>query len=293
VWADEAAKWKYLDTAWDMMDFGLRIGVHPQACVTTTPRPIPWLRRMMAEARSGAGQVVLTHGSTFENRLHLAPGFVANILARYEGTRLGRQELYAEVLEDYEGALWTHALLESCRVTKAPPLQRIVVGIDPGHHAGIVVAGLGEDGHGYVLENCSLSGTPTEWASQAIAAYYKYQANTLVVERNHGGEMAESTLRTLDPTIAIRTVWASHSKQARAEPVSALYEKRRVHHIGMFASLEDQLTSWAPGEGAPSPDMLDALVWALTDLMLMGHALPDLDLGGAFADTRVSPWALS
>lgn len=293
VWADETCKWKYLDTAWDMMDFGLRIGPHPQAVVTTTPRPLPWMRRMMLEARSDAGQVVLTHGSTYENRINLAPGFIANVLSRYEGTRLGRQELYAEVLDDYEGALWTHALLDACRVTKAPPMQRIVVGVDPGHHAGIVVAGLGDDGHGYVLDNCSLAGTPIDWARQAVAAYYRYSANTLVLERNHGGEMAETTVRTIDPTVAIRTVWASQGKYARAEPVSALYEQHRVHHVGMFASLEDQLTSWAPGEGAPSPDMLDALVWALTDLLLSGHALPDLDLGAAFGETQVSPWVLA
>lgn len=271
VWADESCKWKYLDTAWDMMDFGLRIGEHPQACVTTTPRPIPWMRRMMAEARSGSGQVVLTHGSTYENRVNLAPGFIANVLTRYEGTRLGRQELYAEVLDDYEGALWTHALLQACRVTKVPRLRRIVVGVDPGHDAGIIVAGLGDDGQGYVLEDVSVSGSPDAWARQAVSAYHRHRANTIILERNHGGEMAESTVRTVDSTVAIRTVWASQGKYARAEPVSALYEQGRCHHVGMFAALEDELTSWAPGEGAPSPNRLDALTWAFHDLMLSNH----------------------
>jgi phage terminase large subunit-like protein len=268
VWADEIAKYAYLDECFSNLDLGLRLGAHPQCVLTTTPRPSPWFRRMLAEARSGAGRIVLTQASTYENAVNLSQDFIAAVRERYEGTRLGRQEIHAELLDESEFALWSYALLESCRVLKAPPLRRIAVGVDPGHDAGIVVAGLGEDGHGYVLEDVSLSGTPMQWAHQAISAYHRHKANMLVVERNHGGEMAETTLRMLDKTVAIRTVWASQGKYARAEPVSSLYEQRRCHHVGMFAALEDELTSWEPGAGLPSPNRLDACVWVITALML-------------------------
>jgi phage terminase large subunit-like protein len=204
-----------------------------------------------------------------------------------------RQEILAEDIDEVPGALWTRGLLEGTRVLKAPPLQRIVVGVDPGHNAGVVVAGIGEDGDGYILDDLSCSGSPTDWATAAVVGYHKYHANRIVPERNHGGEMVETTIRMVDSTAAVRTVWASQGKFARAEPVSTLYEKGRVHHVGAFPALEDELCIWVPGTGQPSPNRLDACVWALTDLMLTGQALPDLDLGGAFADVRVSPWALS
>jgi phage terminase large subunit-like protein len=223
---------------------------------------------MLAEARSERGHVVLTQDSTYANAVNLSSGFIAAIRERYEGTRLGRQEIHAQLLDENEFSLWSYALLESCRVTQMPPLQRVVVGVDPGHDAGIVVAGLGEDGHGYVLEDCSLSGTPADWARQVVSAYHRHGANAIILEKNHGGEMAESTVRTIDPRVAIRTVWASQGKYARAEPVSALYEQHKCHHVGLFSALEDEQTSWAPGEGQPSPNRLDALVWAITDLML-------------------------
>jgi phage terminase large subunit-like protein len=268
VWADEIAKYLYLDECFSNLDLGLRLGALPQCVFTTTPRPSPWFRRMLHEARQGSGRVVLTQDSTYANAVNLSPDFITAVRERYEGTRLGRQEIHAELLDESEFALWSYALLEACRVTKAPPLRRVVVGVDPGHDAGIVVAGLGDDGHGYVLEDVSLTGTPMQWAHQAISAYYRHGANVIVVERNHGGEMAENTLRMLDHTVAIRTVWASQGKYARAEPVSSLYEQQRVHHLGMFALLEDELTSWEPGAGMPSPNRLDSLVWCIHDLML-------------------------
>ena len=177
---------------------------------------------------------------------------------------------------------------------QVPALRRIVVGLDPGNDAGIIVAGLGDDGHGYVLEDVSLSGSPATWAGQAIAAYYKYNANLIVAEANHGGDMVITTITTQDAKVATKKVWASQGKHARAEPVSALYEKGMVHHVGMFAALEDQLCNWVSGEGLPSPNELDALVWAMTELMLGVPPPPEVslaslaDLRQAAFDVRVS-----
>ena len=263
AWYDEVAKWRYAQEAWDNLELGLRLGQHPQVVATTTPRPIPLLRQLLADAGT-----VVTRGSTYDNTVNLAATFKDRILGRYEGTRLGRQELYAELLEDTPGALWTRMLLEQSRVRQVPPLRRMVIGLDPGNEAGILVAGLGDDGHGYVLEDLSISGSPATWAGQAIAGYYKYKANLIVAEANHGGDMVITTLATQDAKVATKKVWASQGKYARAEPVSALYEKGLVHHVGMFAELEDQLCNWVPNEGQPSPNELDALVWALTELML-------------------------
>jgi phage terminase large subunit-like protein len=271
AWCDEIAKWRYAQDAWDNLELGLRLGTRPQIIATTTPRPIPLLRQLLADPGT-----VVTRGSTYENTVNLAHTFKERILARYEGTRLGRQELYAELLADTAGALWTRLLLEQTRVRQVPPLRRIVVGLDPGGESGIIVAGIGEDGHGYVLEDLSLRGSPATWAGQAIAAYYKYKANLIVAEANHGGDMVITTIATQDAKVATKKVWASQGKYARAEPVSALYEKGLVHHVGMFAELEDQLCNWVPGEGLPSPNELDACVWALTELML--GTPPPLDI---------------
>jgi phage terminase large subunit-like protein len=268
AWCDEIAKWRYAQEAWDNLELGLRLGAHPQVVVTTTPRPIPLLRQLLADP-----DTVVTRGSTYENTVNLAATFKDHILNRYEGTRLGRQELYAELLEDTPGALWSRLLLEQTRVRQVPPLRRIVIGLDPGNEAGIVVAALGDDGHGYVLEDLSISGSPATWAQQAIAGYHKYRVNLLVAEKNHGGDMVRQTLATQDATVAVQAVWASQGKYARAEPISALYEQGRVHHVGMLAELEDQLCNWVPGEGLPSPNELDACVWALTELML-GMQIP-------------------
>lgn len=268
AWVDELAKFKYPQETWDNLELILRAGDTPQAVVSTTPRPLPLLKQLMGDLAHNA----VSRYTTYANVANLAAPFIARIVRRYEGTRLGRQELYAEVLDETPGALWSHAQLAQSRVVKAPAFQQIVIGIDPGTDAGIVAVGLGDDGHGYVLEDASMSGTPTDWATASVVLYHKLRANTLVPERNHGGQMVETTIRTIDPTVAIHTVWASQGKYARAEPVSALYEQGKIHHVGLFAALEDELCSWVPGEGMASPNRLDALVWACTALLLTGPA---------------------
>lgn len=282
AWCDEVAKWKYPTESWDNLELGLRLGEHPQVVATTTPRPIPLLRQLLADPGT-----VVTRGSTYENTVNLAPSFKERILSRYEGTRLGRQELHAELLEDTPGALWSRTLLEASRVRTVPKLQRIMIGLDPGGDAGIIAAGLGEDGHGYVLEDLSISGSPATWARQAVAGYHKLHANAIVAETNHGGAMVVTTMQTQDATVTVKVVWASQGKYARAEPVSALYEQGRVHHVGMFATLEDQMCSWVPGEGLPSPNELDACVWVLTELMLGHKPAPIAFPGGV---TQQNPW---
>jgi hypothetical protein len=198
-----------------------------------------------------------------------------------------RQEILAEENDDAPGALWTRAGLEATRVTQAPAMKRLVVGLDPGSSAGIVVAGLGTDGHGYVLEDLSLDSSPLGWARQCIAAYHKWQAAAIIAERNHGGEMVPTTLATVDDQAAVQTVWASQGKYARADPIAARYEKGQVHHVGTFGALEDELCSWVPGGSLPSPNRLDACIWALTALLLGPQETPLVGVGG---DTQQSHW---
>lgn len=270
---DELAKWRYARETWDMLQFGLRLGDRPQALVTTTPRPIPALKEIMAERTT-----VVTHGSTFDNAGNLAPSFLAKIKERYQGTRLGRQELDAEMLDDLPGALWTRAMFDDHR-RGAPDMQRIVVAVDPsgtggegdeGDSIGIVVAGLGVDGRGYVLADRTCKLSPDGWGKRAVNAYHEFAADRIVAERNYGGAMVEHVIRTVDRNVSYREVVASRGKVARAEPVAALYEQGRVSHVGAHPELEDQCCLIGPdgyiGEG--SPDRADALVWALTDLML-------------------------
>jgi len=269
AWVDELAKFKYPAETMDNLTLGLRVGERPQAVVTTTPRPIPVITRLLEDPG-----VVHTVGSSFENITNLSPRFIERIREQYEGTRLGRQELYGEILDDVPGALWKRIDLETNRVREHSPLTRVVVAIDPaetvnpdrGSETGIVVAGLGGDRHGYVLDDISLYGTPAEWANEAITAYNRFHADRIIGEANAGGDMIEHTLRSVDSKVAYKKVIASRGKQTRAEPIAALYEQGKVHHVGMFADLEDQLCSWVPGE--KSPDRLDALVWALSELML-------------------------
>lgn len=266
---DELASWKYPE-AFDMLMFGLRLGEHPRVAITTTPKPVKLIKELIADPTCA-----VVRGSTYENRANLAPSFFSQIVRKYEGTRLGRQELLAEILDDNPGALWTRDLIEKNRKTINPPFTRVVVGVDPeatsgetAAETGIVVAGLATNGHAYVLDDNTIRGTPLEWGTAAVTAYHKHKADRVIPEINNGGEMIEYVIRTIDPTVAIRTVHASRSKQARAEPVAALYEQGRVHHLGVFAELEDQMCEWVPADGQPSPDRLDALVWALTDLVL-------------------------
>lgn len=266
AWADELAAWRYPE-AWDQLLLGLRLGADPRVVVTTTPRPTPVVKELMAHPTT-----VVTRGSTYDNRANLAPAFFEGIISRYEGTRLGRQELYAEILDDNPNALWQRSQIDKLRVTEAPAeLQRIVVAIDPsatttGDEAGIIVAGLGPDGHGYVLDDATIRGSPHTWGSKAVQAYHRHRADRIVAEVNNGGEMVELTIRTVDDKVGYKAVHASRGKRTRAEPIAALYEQGRVHHVGTFAELEDEMCDWEPE--MPSPNRMDALVWALTELML-------------------------
>jgi phage terminase large subunit-like protein len=272
---DELGSWSRPET-FDMLQFGLRLGRNPRCLVATTPRPTKLIRELLA--REGR-DVVVTRGSTYENRAHLAPGFFDQVIRKYEGTRLGRQELNAELLDDTPGALWSHAIIDAARMSVAPLLQRIVVAIDPAvssgedaDETGIVVVGKDTSGQGYVLQDLSGRFSPTEWARIAVAAYQTHRADRIVAERNNGGDMVQATIRMVDPNAALSTVWASRGKVARAEPVSALYEQGRMHHIGSFPQLEDQMTNFTSDfdrEAARySPDRLDALVWATTELLV-------------------------
>jgi phage terminase large subunit-like protein len=269
AWCDELAAWRY-PMAWDMLMMGLRLGDNPRVVATTTPKPVPLIRALLATP-----DCAVTRGSTKDNADNLAPAFLKAILAQYEGTRLGRQEIEAELLEDVPGALWTRESIERARVTAAPALRRVVVAIDPAassaegaDETGIVVAGLGEDGHGYVLDDRSGRLRPHDWAARAIAAFHAHRADRIVAEVNNGGEMVEATLRMLDISVPYKPVHASRGKMLRAEPVAALYEQGRVHHLGAFPALEDQMCVFAGAAGGTSPDRLDALVWALTELMV-------------------------
>ncbi len=270
AWCDELAAWRYPDT-YDQLQFALRVGDARQI-VTTTPRPTRLIRQLLADPTT-----VVTRGRTLDNAANLDPRTLAYFRARYEGSRLGRQELDAEVLEDLEGALWSRATIDAGRVRAAPELVRVVVAIDPAVSAaegadetGIVVVGKGIDGHGYVLADRSLRASPDHWARVAVSAYHEHRADRVVAEKNQGGDLVETTLRTVDPTLPYRGVTASRGKRTRAEPVAALYEQGRVHHVGPFPELEDQLCAALPDGGTGPDDRLDALVWALTELDLAG-----------------------
>jgi phage terminase large subunit-like protein len=277
AWCDELAAWRYPE-AWDMLMFGLRLGDDPRAVVTTTPRPTKLIRGLIADPK-----VAMTRGATAANRANLAPAFLDQIVKRYEGTRLGRQELDAELLDDVPGGLWPRGIIEATRTSAAPELSRVVVAIDPAasssEHAdetGIIVAGRDANGHGHVLTDASGRYAPAEWARVAIAAYGAHQADRIVAEINNGGDMVEATLRMIDPNVPFHAVRAARGKVARAEPVAALYEQGRVHHIGAFPQLEDQMCSFTSdfdrSAAGYSPDRVDALVWALTELLVEPRA---------------------
>lgn len=266
VWADDIAKWRHLRNSWDNMEFGLRLGDDPRWVATTTPRPIPLLREMIKDL-----SVVVTRGNTYDNAPNVPKTFINRITKRYKGTRLGRQEIYAEIIEDTPGALWTQALIEKHRITTAPDMVRIVVAIDPpatsgeeSSEAGIVVVGKDGKKHGYTLDDRSQHATPLEWASAGIDAFNDWNADLIVAEKNNGGEMVEHTLRSVNPKIPVKLVHASRGKYTRAEPISALYEQGEFHHVGVFGALEDQMCTYVPGE--ESPDHMDALVWGATEL---------------------------
>lgn len=272
AWCDELAKWRYGDAAWDNLMLGLRLGDHPRALVTTTPKPIPLLRRIMAMR-----ETVETRGRTHDNP-HLPDGFVSSIDELYGGTRLGRQEIDGELIDDVEGGLWTRAMIEACRVHAMPDAARIVVSVDPpasvgGDACGIVAVALGRDGHGYLIEDASVSGlSPEGWAGAVAQCAARVGADRVVAEKNQGGDMVASVLRAADAGLPVKLVHASRGKIARAEPVAALYERGKVHHVGAFRALEDELCGLGVGgdyQGpGRSPDRADALVWGLSELML-------------------------
>ena len=265
-WFDELAAFKRPD-AWDQYQFGARLGKHPQTIVTTTPRPTKLIKDLVD--RKG---VHVVRGSTFDNAKNLAPSALAELKLRYENTRLGRQELYGEILDTVEGALWTREMIERARVTDIPPLIRIVVAIDPAvtnnadsDETGIVAAGITSDNHYYVLSDKSLKASPDAWARQAVNLYHDLGADKIIAETNNGGDMVTLLIKQVDHSAPVKKVTATRGKQLRAEPISSLYEQGRVHHHGYFAELETQMCEWTPISNE-SPDRLDALVWAITEL---------------------------
>jgi phage terminase large subunit-like protein len=273
AWCDELAKWRYARETWDQLSFGLRLGDHPRVLVTTTPRPVELVKAIVAGTE---GKVHITRGATMDNKSNLAAKFLERIQLRYEGTRLGRQELRGEILGDIPNALWTYGQIEASRVRTHDPLGRIVVAIDPAvsntensDDHGIIVAGIhARTQEAYVLEDASMGGTPMQWARRAVNLYDQYQADAIVIEVNQGGDMVAQTLRSVRNNVRIKEVRATRGKHIRAEPIASMYEQGRVHHVGSFPALETQMTQMTTFgyEGDGSPDRVDALVWAMTDL---------------------------
>lgn len=273
---DELAKWQFLEETWDMLQFGLRLGDHPRQVITTTPRPLPKIKEIMADAGT-----VTTRGSTFDNRLNLPPKFIKAIAERYEGTRLGRQELYGEICDDVPGALWTRSTLDSCKLAKRvelPAMQRVVIAIDPATkqshegeetaETGIVCVGLGTDSKGYLIWDASCRLPPEGWARTALALYDRFEADAIVAEINQGGDMVESVIKSVNSKVKVIKVRAARGKVTRAEPISALYAQDRIRHIGSFPVLEDQMVLFTSFGivGNSTADRVDALVWGFTEL---------------------------
>ncbi|RST80106.1 ATP-binding protein [Aquibium carbonis] len=281
AWCDELAKWKHLDATFDMLQFGLRLGMRPQQLITTTPKPSALLRRLMADPAFET-----TRMSTRDNAPNLAPGFIAAIEARYGNTRLGRQELEGEMIEDREGAMWSREKLEAALSPglAGAALSRVVVAVDPpagsrrsSDACGIVAAGLVSPNEALVLADATVQGlSPQGWAARAVALYHELEADCIVAEVNQGGDMVAAVIGNVDPGVPVRSVRATRSKHTRAEPVAALYEQRRVHHAARFPALEDEMCDFGPNglSSGHSPDRLDALVWAITELMLRGAPEP-------------------
>lgn len=280
AWCDEIAKWRYLKQTWDMLMFTMRKG-DPKVVVSTTPKPYPFLKEIKARPNT-----VVVYGKTKENMANLAAVYIDQVIKPYEGTEQGRQELDAEDLEDIAGSLFKRAQIEADRVTKAPELTRVVTGLDPsatatGDEAGIITAGVGWCDcqgplalHGFVLSDDSVQAHPTKWAAEAVSSYHKFDADCLVAEVNNGGQMVEVTISTIRNAPPVKMVHASRGKATRAEPVSMLSQQHKIHHVGTFALLEDELCSWVPGN--ESPNRLDAYVWALTELLITGAGMQEI-----------------
>lgn len=285
LWADELCHWKYPQDTWDNAMFGLRLPPDPRAMISTTPLPIKLLKRIL-----NMGTTRKTISTTYENIKNLAPAFAEEILAQYEGTRLGRQELHAEILDDLPGALWNHAMIDELRIDKGvsdpvfslPDMIRIVVAVDPAMthtetsaETGIIVAGIGpcacfgeEQIHGFVLADRTVRGSPKTWGTRVAVAYGEYGADKVVAEVNNGGDLVEANIRAIDQLVPVKKVHASRGKYIRAEPVSALYEQGKIHHVGLFPELEDQMCSMLPEGSLDLMDRADAVVWAFTELMI-------------------------
>ncbi len=273
AWCDELAKWRNPEATWDMLQFGMRLGREPQITVTTTPRPIPLLKTIMNDRAT-----VTSRAATQANSGNLAPSFIAEMERRYGDSLLGRQELLGEIVVETSGSLWRRDWIEAARVDHCPQLTRVVVAVDPpvtataaSDSCGLIVAGLGEDGRAYIAADRSLQGRePTVWARAAVACYREFMADRIVAEVNQGGDLVVTVLRQIDATVAVRKVRATRGKWLRAEPVAALYAEGRVSHVGHFANLEAEMLAFGAGglSSGKSPDRMDALVWALTDLMI-------------------------
>jgi phage terminase large subunit-like protein len=292
-WADELASWRFGEDAWDNLQFGFRIGDELRGIITTTPKPIDLVRSILKDKATA-----VTRGSTYDNRGNLSPQFFESVIKKYEGTRLGRQELNAEILDDVPGALWTAEVIDKLRIKLSEVrwdlVARIVVAIDPAVTAGedsdetgIVVAGITISGHVVVFDDLTCKESPMGWARVAINAYRKYRADRIVGEVNNGGDLVAANMFAVDPNIPFRSVRASRGKAVRAEPVAALYEQGRVHHVGYFERMEAQMCSYVPGANMKSPDRMDALVWAITELVIDP---PEQQIVQTFGENyRISP----
>jgi predicted phage terminase large subunit-like protein len=299
AWTDELAAWQYDDT-WNQLQFGLRLGDHTQTVITTTPRPTKLIKDLVKREST-----VITRGSTFDNAENLSQSALLEMQERYSGTRLGQQELYGAILDDNPGALWSRGLLESARVKEQPHLTRIVVGIDPAvtsgdesDSTGIVVAGMSPDGHYYILADYTLKASPQIWAEKAVYAFELHKADRIIAETNNGGDLVVHLLQQVKNTIPVKKVTASRGKAVRAEPIAALSEQGKLHMVGYFPELEDELCEYEPGVSAKSPDRMDAMVWAVTELSEGSNALNYLSALAVFCpncrmpapkSTRVCP----
>ena len=274
AWADEMASWEYPEETWDNLMFALRLGEKPQVCVTTTPKPLQLLINLR-----DAKTTVLTKGTSYDNRENLNQQFFDSILSKYKNTRLGMQEIYAEILEESDNAMWKREWLDEGRLEVGPgDLERVVVAIDPAvtskktsDETGIIVAGKDSEGKFYVLNDSSARYTPSAWSEKAIMLFNQYQCDKIIAEVNNGGQLVEHTLRTQSENVPYKSVHASRGKRTRAEPIASLYEQGKVHHVGNLERLENQLCNWEANSGDPSPDRLDALVWALSELSGSGN----------------------
>jgi phage terminase large subunit-like protein len=288
---DELAKFRYMQETWDQLQFGLRLGEHPQALVTTTPRPLPLIKRLINDPDTR-----VTRGATLDNQANLAANTVKQLYERYGGTRLGRQELEGEILHDVPGALWNRDIIDAARLRDVPEdLERVYVAVDPAvsntensDEHGIVVVGLARDkegyARGYVLDDGSCRGQPEEWARKAVSLYRTWSADKIIAEKNQGGDMVESTIKAQDRSVPVELVTATRGKVVRAEPISALYEQGRIHHCGRFDVLEDQMCMFSidnvRNASTGSPDRVDALVWGLTKIFdkIVGRRLIDTNV---------------